>query len=73
MKTSKFLNSKQKRIITKFENLVNEVFVSNNENPKPPKRLKVELMNKVEDILAICKQNLHDEPEDTKDDYQITK
>ena len=68
MKTSKFLNSKQKRIITKFENLVNEVFVSNNENPKPPKRLKVELMNKVEDILAICKQNLHDDPEDTKDD-----
>ena len=68
MNTSKFLNNKQKRLVKNFENLVKEVFVSNNDNPKPPKRLKVELMNKVEDILAICKQNLHDEPEDTKDD-----
>ena len=74
METSNFLNSNQKEIVQNFGNLVKEVFVSNSENPRPPKRLKVELMNKVENILAICKQNLYDETEeaifieDAKDD-----
>ena len=56
METSNFLNSNQKEI-------VKEVFVSNSENPRPSKRLKVELMNQVENFMAICKQNLHEEPE----------
>ena len=71
METSNFLNSKQKEIVQNFENLVKEVFEPNNQSPKC---LKVELINKVENILAICKQNLHEEPEeamfieDAKDD-----
>ena len=71
METSNFLNSKQKEIVQNFENLVKEVFEPNNQSPKC---LKVELMNKVENVLAICKQNLLQEPEeamfieDAKDD-----
>ena len=84
METSNSFNFKQKEIVQNFENLVKEVFLSNNENqknemlekvesilkicktstvsnyenPRPAKRLKVELMDKVDSNLANFKKNL---------------